>query len=250
MSYMLDFWSTNLTLKQPSVITSNIFFIKSNDKPTLVEELNQVVKHDKKASREAGNKEIESTSHKLVKSEIFMTKTLSTLLDQGWGYIKMDILYDKTGSYITDKSFGSPFIVINGTEKQEQWFLWKAITGKEYCGAPKQQNVFGMIESKHDFAHRIGLSGLSFIVQKVGNYHDLMGISQLKNLNERISEGRYRLSRLAFGNKVSDAKFGYAVGRHAVVYRLIFWNPDQRDVLTGNHRFVIFCRDYHAGKLD
>ena len=126
--------------------------------------------------------------------------------------------------------------------------LWKAITGKEYVGTPKQPNVSGMNDFKHIFARLIGFSGLSFIVQKIGNYHELMGTKTHEIFAEGITAGWTRASPLTFGNEQSEIRFGDVVGRPADIYRLIFWNPGQRHLLEGKHRFVIFCHDYGAGK--
>ena len=247
MNYLLDLWRQNLNVKQPPVITSRIFFIKQNDQPDLEEEIKQPGKNDIKIS-DVQDKQLENPSTKLMRSERFVTQNMSTLLEQGWGNIKITIFYDKIESSIANKGFGSPFILINGTEKQEQWFLWKAITGKEYTGPQKQSIVSGMNTFKNDFAHHIGLSGLSFVVQKIGNYHDFMKINTDKKLNWGITGGRSRASRLTIDKKILDTRFRISVGRSAVVYRLIFWNPDQRDVLTGNHRFVIFTCDDDTGE--
>ena len=247
MNYVLDLWRQNLNVKQPPVITSRIFFIKQNDQPDLEEEIKQPGKNDIKIS-DVQDKQLENPSTKLMRSERFVTKNMSTLLEKGWGYIKITIFYDKIESSIANKGFGSPFILINGTEKQEQWFLWKAITGKEYTGPQKQSIVSGMNTFKNDFAHHIGLSGLSFVVQKIGNYHDFMKTNTDKKQNWGITGGRSRASRLTIDKKILDTRFRISVGRSAVVYRLIFWNPDQRDVLTGNHHFVIFSCDDNAGE--
>ena len=242
-NYVLDLWSQNFNSKQNSVIVSNIFFIKPNDQPALTEEIKHPVKNDINVSY-AGDKQLENPSHKLMRSERFMTKNLSTLLDKGWGYVKITLLYDKIGSYMAEKGIGCPFILIEGTEKQEQWFLWKAITGKEYSGPQNKSSISGLNAFKNDFAHHIGLSGLSFTVQKIGNYHDFIRTDTNKKLNWGITGGQSRASGVTFDIKIPDAKFGISVGRSAVVYRMIFWNPDQRDVFTGNHRFVIFsCND-------
>ena len=89
---------------------------------------------------------------------------------------------------ITDKPSGCPFILVSGTEKQEQWFLWKAITGKEYIGSPKEPIDSTIDDSNGDFARLIGLSGFHFIVQKVGKYHEIME----KDKQTREKDGRYR----------------------------------------------------------
>ena len=126
--------------------------------------------------------------------------------------------------------------------------LWKTVTGKEYTGPPKQQNASGMKNFQHLFARLIGLSGLSFIVQKIGNYHELMGTKPHDIFAEGITAGWTRAAPLTFGTEKSDIRLGDVIGRPADIYRLIFWNPDQRYLLDGNHQFVIFIHDYGAGK--
>ena len=65
--------------------------------------------------------------------------------------------------------------------------------------------------------------------------------------DEGITAGWTRASPLVFGNEHTNIRFGDVVGRPSDIYRLIFWNPEQRHLLTGNHRFVLFCQDYGAG---
>ena len=221
------------------MMRSNFFNFKLRNKPTLPIELEPASKKDNK-SIIAKEEKLEHF-FQIKRSERFRMKSYGTLLDQGWGYIRIAILYDEIGSYITDKSSGCPFILINGTEKQEQWFSWKAITGKEYAASPKEKS--GLKEFQNVFSHLIGFSGLNFTVQKIGNYHDLMGTNPHK-----LAAGWSRIGPSIFGKQISDHRFGNVIGRTAVVYRLIFWSPDQRDVLTGNHRFVIFSHDSNSGK--
>ena len=154
---------------------------------------------------------------------------LKSLLDEGWGYVKISFLFDKIRSVITSKYSEHPIIYINGTEKQEQWFLWKAITGREYIGPQIRSNGSRSNSGNYDFSHHLGLSGHSFIVQKMGNYHEL-------------------LSSLNFDEMTIDVNLENAIRKSANAYRLVFWNSDQRDMLTGNHRFVIFHQNYDAGK--
>ena len=227
--------------------STTFFFFHPNEKLILAGEVKQAMSNDTKAN----DKQAKSASHQLKKSEKFIQNTFGHLMDQGWRYVKIAILYDNNGIYITDKCHGcEPFILSNGTEEEEQkqlQDLWKEITGKEYTGPPKQSNLSGMKDFQYLFARLIGFSGLSFIVQKIGNYHELMGTDPHDIFDEGITAGWTRASPLSFGNEQSDIRFGDVVGRPSDIYRLIFWNPGQRDLLTGNHRFVIFCHDYGAG---
>ena len=222
------------------MMKSNLFHFKLSHKPTLPIELKPASKKDNKTIN-AKEEQLENSPYQIKRNERFRMKSCGTLLDQGWGYVKIAILYDKIGAYITDKGSGCQFILINGTEEQEQWFSWKAITGKEYAASPKEKS--GMKEFQNVFSQLIGFSGLNFTVQKVGNYHELMGT----NLH-KLAAGWSRIGPSIFGKQISDHRFGNIIGRNAVVYRLIFWSPDQRDVLTGNHRFVIFSHDNNSGK--
>ena len=133
-------------------------------------------------------------------------------------------------------------------EEKQMQDMWNAITGKRYKGPGKQQNTSGMEQFKHLFARIIGFSGFSFIVQKIGNYHELMGTNPHEIFDQGITAGWTRASPLTFGNDKSDIRFGDIIGRPADIYRLIFWNPEQRQLLEGKHRFVIFCNDYGAGQ--
>ena len=237
---VLDYYGLNLIHSQTSMMRSNFFNFKLSHKNTLSIELKPSSKKGNKLIN-AKEEKLENSPYKIKKYERFRMKSYSTLLDQGWGYVKIAILYDKIGAYITDKSSGCPFILINGTDKQEQWFSWKAITGKEYAASPKDESE--MKEFQNVFSRLIGFSGLNFTVQKIGNYHDLMGTNPHK-----LAAGWSRIGPSIFGKQISDHRFGNIVGRTAVVYRLIFWSPDQRDVLTGNHRFVIFSHDNSTGR--
>ena len=219
---------------------SNLFLFKLSYKPTLPIELKPASKKDSK-SINAKEEQLENSPYQIKRNERFGMKSYGTLLDQGWGYVKIAILYDKIGTYITDKSSGCQFILINGTEKQEQWFSWKAITGKEYAASSKEKS--GMKEFQNVFSQLIGFSGLNFTVQKVGNYHELIGT----NLH-KLAAGWSRIGPSILGKQISDHRLGNVIGRTAVVYRLVFWSPDQPDVLTGNHRFVIFSHDNNSGK--
>ena len=127
--------------------------------------------------------------------------------------------------------------------------LWTKITGQKYTGPPPKHNASELKDFRHIFARLIGFSGLSFIVQNIGNYHELMGTNPHGIFDSGITAGWTQASPLTFGNEKMDIRFGDVVGRPADVYRLIFWNPDQRDLLSGSYRFVIFCHDYGAGKL-
>lgn len=201
----------------------------------------------------ANDKQAKSASHQLKKSEKYIRKSFGNLLDHGWRYVKIAILYDNHGTYVTEACLDCrPFILTNGTEKEEMQQmqeLWKAIEGKEYIGPPKQKDLSGRKDFQHIFARLIGFSGLSFIVQNIGSYHELMGTNPHEMFDSGITAGWTKASPLAFGNEKEEVRFGDAIGRPADIYRLIFWNPEQRDLLCGAYRFVIFCHDYGAGKL-
>ena len=119
---------------------------------------------------------------------------------------------------------------------------------KKYIGSSNQSNASGMNDLKHVFARLVGFSGLTFIVQKIGKYHEIMGTKSHEIFDEGITAGWTRASSLCFGHEKEDIRFGDVIGRPADIYRLIFWNPDQRHVLNGNYRFIIFCHDYGGGK--
>lgn len=229
----------------------DLFFFLPNYKIILAGEVKQAMKNDANAVV-ANDKQAKSASHQLKKSERFIRKTFGNLLDQDWKYVKIAVLYDNNGTYITEKcSECSPFILTNSTEieeMQQMQNLWKAISGKEYIGPTNQSNASGMNDLKHVFGRLVGLSGLTFIVQKIGKYHELMGTKSHETFDEGITAGWTRASPLCFGSEKEDIRFGDVIGRPADVYRLIFWNPDQRHILTGNLRFVIFCHDYGGGK--
>ena len=229
----------------------DLFFFLPNYKIILAGEVKQAMKNDANAVV-ANDKQAKSASRQLKKSEAFIRKTFGNLLDQDWRYVKITVLYDNNGTYITGKcSECAPFILTNGSEKEERHQmqnLWKAINGKEYTGPPNQYNASGMNDLKYIFARLMGFSGLSFIVQKIGKYHELMGTKSHEIFDEGITAGWTRASPLCFGDEKEDIRFGDVVGRPADVYRLIFWNPDQRHVLNGNYRFIIFCHDYGGGK--
>ena len=246
INLVLHIWDQNSTSKNSSILTKNFSIFRRQFKEKSSGDPTQSVELEKESS-EASEKNLEH-SYQLKQNEKFSTETFSALLDEGWGNVKISFFHDKIGTYITDKHSAYPFILINGTEKQEQWFLWKAITGKEYIGPTKQSGDSNINDSENGFARLIGLSGYNFIVQKVGKYHDLVNTNLHKNLNGGIDSGWSRVSPLPFFKKISKLRFGNDFGRPAVVYRLIFWNPDQRDVLTGNQRFVIFCYDNGTGK--
>ena len=106
MNYVLDLWRQNLNVKQPSVITSRIFFIKQNDQPDLEEEIKQPGKNDIKVS-DVQDKQLENPSTKLMRSERFVTQNMSTLLEQGWGNIK--ITWCSNLHCFGDRSFAQRF---------------------------------------------------------------------------------------------------------------------------------------------
>ena len=68
-----------------------------------------------------------------------------------------------------------------------------------------------------------------------------------------ITAGWTRASPLTFGTEdemiKNGLRFGDMIGRPHDVFKLIFWNESQRQLLDGNHQFVLFCLDYGAGKL-
>ena len=229
----------------------DVIFFHPNKKLIMAGEVKQAMPNPKNPIA-ANDNHAESASHQLRKSERFIKKTFGHLLDSGWRYVKIAILYDNQGKYITNKcSECSPFILTNGTkeeEKQQMQDLWKAITGKEYKGPPKQPNASGMADLKHVFARLVGLSGFTFIVQKIGKYHELMGTKPHDIFDDGITAGWTRAAPLTFGNEKTEIRFGDVVGRPSDIYRLIFWNPAQRHLLEGKHRFVLFCHDYGAGK--
>ena len=228
MNFVLNLRSQTLNFKQSLVMSIYRPFFQ---RPTLVKEIQNSIEKDESSSN-VNCEGHESESHhpkNTLDKRRFSTKTFDSLLDEGWGYVKISFLYDKIRSAITSKHSERPIIYINGTEKQEQWFQWKAITGKEYIGSQIQSNVSRSDSGDYDFSRHLGLSGLSFIVQKMGNYHELL--SSLNSDETKI-----------------DVNLENAIRKSANAYRLIFWNSDQRDMLTGNHRFVIFHQDYDAGK--
>ena len=228
MNSVLNLWSQTLNFKQSLQMTIHLSLRR---RPILVKEIKNSIEKDESSSSVQDDSP-ESESHHLKRTldkRRFSTKTFDSLLDEGWGYVKISFLYDKIKSVIASKYSERPIIYIKGTEKQEQWFLWKAITGKEYIGSQIQSNGSRSDSGDYDFSRHLGLSGLSFIVQKMGNYHELM-------------------SSLNFDETTIDVDFENAIRKSANAYRLIFWNSDQRDMLTGHHRFVIFHQDYDAGK--
>ena len=230
----------------------DIVFIHPNEKLILAGEVKQTMSKDGDSSKASG-KNATKAAHQVRKCLKFIEKTFGSLLDKDWRFVQIVILYDNHGTYITDKcSECRPFILTNGTreeERQQMQELWKAVTGKEYTESPKQPNVSGMNDFKHLFARLIGFSGLSFIVQKIGNYHELMGTNPHDIFAEGLTAGWTRAAPLTFGTENSDIRLGDIIGRPADIYRLVFWNPDQRYLLERKHRFIIFCNDYGAGKF-
>ena len=227
MNFVLNLWCQTLNFKQSLPMTIHL---PRRRRPTLVKEIKNSIEKDESSSS-VKDDSLESESHHLKRTldkRRFSTKTFDSLLDEGWGYVKISFLYDKIKSVITSKYSERPIIHINGTEKQEQWFLWKSITGKEYIGSQIQPSGLSSNAGNYDFSRHLGLSGLSFIVQKMGNYHEL-------------------LSSLNFDETTIDVNLENAIRKSANAYRLVFWNSDQRDMLTGNHRFVIFHQNYDAG---
>ena len=228
MNFVLSVWSRTLNFKQSLAMS---IYLPQRRRPTFVEEIKNSIEKDERSSN-VNDESHESESHHLKRihdKRIFSTKIFHSLLDEGWGYVKISFLYDKIKSAITSRYSERPIIHINGTEKQEQWFLWKAITGKEYIGSQMQSSGPTSKSGNYDFSRHLGLSGLNFIVQKMGNYHEL-------------------LSSLNFDETIIDVNVENVIRKSANAYRLIFWNSDQQDMLTGNHRFVIFHQDYDAGK--
>ena len=236
----------NSISKQSSIFGLTFLFFHWKRKETLTIDIKEV-KNEKTVS-DTNNPHLEISARQLQKADTSMIETFSALLDQGWGNVNISMFPKKTENVITDKPSGCPFILVSGTEKQEQWFLWKAITGKEYIGSPKIPNDSTLDDGNEDFAHLIGLSGFHFIVQKVGKYHEIMEKDNHKCLNAGITLDWTSLVPSTFIKKISKNRFENNIGKSATVYRLIFWSPDQRYVLTGNHRFVIFCHDYDTGK--
>ena len=236
----------NSIAKQSSIFSLTFKFFQWRRKETLTSDT-KAVKNEKIAS-DTNNHHLELSARQLQKADTSMIETFSALLDQGWGNVNISMFPQKTEGVITDKRSGCPLILISGTEKQEQWFLWKAITGKEYIGSPKKPNDSTLDDNNDDFARLIGLSGFHFIVQKVGKYHEIMGKEKHKCLNVGIVSDWTSVIPSTLIKKIANNRFENEIGKSATVYRLIFWSPDQRYVLTGNHRFVIFCHDNETGK--
>ena len=236
----------NSISKQSSILSWKFSFFQWKQKETLTSDI-KAAKNEKIVS-DINNQHLEISARQLQRASTSMVETFSTLLDHGWGNVNISIFRQTTEGAITDKRSGYPFIVIRGTEKQEQWFLWKAITGKEYIGSPQKPNDSTLDDSNEDFARLIGLSGFHFIVQKVGKYHEIMEKDEHKCLNVGIASDWASVIPSTFIKKISNNRCENNIGKSATVYRLIFWSPDQRYVLTGNHRFVIFCQDNDAGK--
>ena len=63
-----------------------------------------------------------------------------------------------------------------------------------------------------------------------------------------MSAGWTKAAPLMFGNEKSAIRFGDTMGRPHDVFRLIFWNPKQLELLEGKHQYVLFKSDYGAGK--
>lgn len=67
-----------------------------------------------------------------------------------------------------------------------------------------------------------------------------------------ITAGWTAASTLSFGGEdeifKNGLRFGDMMGRPHDIFKLIFWNPGQRQLLDGRHQFVLFCHDYGAGK--
>ena len=238
----------NSISKHSSIFSLTPSFFQWKHKETSTTDI-KTVKNEKIVT-DINNHYSEISVSQLQKADTSMIETFSALLDQGWGNVNISLLHQKTEGAINDKRSRCPFILINGTEKQEQWFLWKAITGKEYIGSPKTRNDSTIDDSNEDFARLIGLSGFHFIVQKVGKYHEIMEKNKHKCLNAGITSNWTSVIASTFIKKISNNRFENIVTKSATVYRLIFWSPDQRYVLTGNHRFVIFCHDNEAGKQE
>ena len=190
-------------------------------RPTLVKEIESAVKKDERPSNVIDEGEI----HQLNQLDRFSTKTFDSLLDDGWGYVNISILCEKIRSNITSKYSETPIFHISGTENQEQWFQWKAITGREYIGSKGSRSDVGTC----DFSHHLGISGLSFIVQKMSNNHEL-----LSSLN---------LDETTFNIKLKNA-----TRKSANAYRLTFWNSNQRGMVSGNDRIVVFHQGSDTGK--
>ena len=208
-------------------------------------------------SKTANDAQAKSASKQLKKSEAFMRNVFGELLSSGWKYIKVAVLYDNHGSFVSNRCPGcSHYILTNGTEAEEHQQmedLWQAITGSPYSSATSQSNHSGLEEFKHLFSRLIGFSGESFIVQKVGHYHEIMGTNPSNVFASGITAGWTTASPLTFGSEdemiKNGLRFGDMMGRPHDVFKIIFWNPNQRKLLDGNHRFVLFSHDYGAGKL-
>ena len=80
----------------------DMFLFLPNHKVILAGEVKQAMKNDANAVV-ANDKQAKSASHQLKKSERFIRKTFGNLLDQDWRYVKIAILYDNNGTYITEK---------------------------------------------------------------------------------------------------------------------------------------------------
>ena len=80
-----------------------------------------------------------------------------------------------------------------------------------------------------------------------------MGTNPSDVIASGITAGWTRASPLTFGTEDEMIKhglrFGDMIGRPHDVFKLIFWNQGQRQMLDGKHQFVLFCLDYGAGKL-
>ena len=173
----------------------------------------------------------------------------------GWKFVRIAIFYDNHGSYVIDRCpCCSPFILTNDTGFEEQMEdIWYEITGKPYSSASSQRHHTGYQEFKHVVSRLFGFSGMSFIVQKIGHYNEIMGTNPSDVFASGITAGWTSASPLTFGNEKEMMKnglrFGDMMGRPHDVFKLIFWNPGQRRLLDGKHQFVLFCHDYGAGEL-
>ena len=107
---------------------------------------------------------------------------------------------------------------------------------------------------KQIFSRIIGLSGSLMTIQKLSNYHKIMG-TYAKDLNA----GWIRASPLKFGprgegygvwkeNGPAVPREGDIFGRQHDVYSLIFYSPDQIALLNSSSKFVVFLNDYGSGK--
>ena len=126
---------------------------------------------------------------------------------------------------------------------EEMQDLWKELTGSSVVGSKNQLPTSGKEDFKQLFSRLVGFSSLSFIVQKIGKYHEIMGTDATG-----ITAGWTQASPLTFGNNQSPLRVGDMMGRPHDVYRLIFWNPKQMELLEGKHQFVLFNTDYGSGK--